>query len=1548
MTVEKFTALVGANIKDFVSKMKRVDATMKKTATGADVNVGANIRGFIAKMATVRAQTNALKSKSAEINVTADTSRFTRSLAMLKAKMLALSNSNFAIKVWMKGEGVKDFFSNIKKNYQEGQAMMGRIATSMRNFGELVGTSLKGAFMAVLPAIAPILANVGALIGNLGVMVGVLAGQMAGFAFAAGTAFAGFGAATAMAVGNIKQLYEKGAKLNALQKQTKASIDSIKTTYNNLLTATQKPILQGVQKGANVANSLLKQLTPLFKSSANAFNSLMTTLQKSMGTPPVQQFIQYLNKEGAPMLITFGKSVGNIFKGLGSMFVAFAPLSKSVSQGFLGMTESFTKWAQGLQQSEKFKTFISYVQTNMPKISSIFGDLVMGLVAFFSSFSEQASGFMTGLQDMMKRFREWSEGLKSNDGFQKFLTYVKDTAPSVLSLIGNLTTFLVNLGVGMAPLGAKLLELVNGFLSWTNSLMQNNPIIGQIIAVVVSLTGAVIALLPWVLSFYKTFSSLLPPLGSFLGFIIRLVPKIISFGSTILSVASKALPWLVRGFTLLTGPVGIAIAIITTLISIGVALYKNWDTVKEKASQLGKWLSSIWSSIKQKTSELWNSTKEAISKAINSAKDAVSKAATATKEKAVSMYNSMKTSVVNAATTLRDKVKNAWESAKTAVTNAVNSTKEKAVNAYNKIKTSVVNAANSTKEKLQSAWSNAKTAVVNAVNTTKTKAINGFNNLRNSVTAAANSTKDKIKNAWDKAKSLVVNTVTAIKDKVSEKFNSLRDKVQEIMGKVKSTIEDKWNEAKSFLEGIDLTSIGKDIINGLINGITSKVGEVASAAKKVASAAKDAITGFLGIHSPSRVTTELGKWTGQGFANGISKKQKAAASAAKKVANAAKTAFNNAVQKLDLKLSAGTISTASYVKQMKAVGDKYKSVTNAQEKVNAKVAKATTASAVKAQQAKNKKVAAQTKAFNTKLAKLDNKYNASSKSASASKTYINNVKSLAKQYKANETIQNKANAKINTANKNIAKTQLNLNKQTVSKMLSNDKILTSKQLKSIKDISKQYAKGSSERIYFENQYDKAVKQNAKIQLANDKTKVSALVSSDKKLTANQLASIKKIANSYAKGSKERLHFEKQYAEAVKKNNKIVFEANKEKVEAIINNEKLSAVEQIKQIEKVTKSYKKGTEERAYFDEQLGKQKKALYDSLISANEKYTTAIQEANQKLIESEKQLNDEYAKSVASRADALSSFTSLFSEVTKTADVTSAQLSANLRDQVATLKDWASNIDSLASKGVTGSLLDELRELGPNASSEIAALNTMSESELAEYVSLWEEKSAFATSVATKELENLRKETDAQIEQLRAETATQLATYNAEWQAEILSLTGKTTDTFNALTASMPAIGKNVIKGMQQGLSSMTPALLAQAQSIANAIKSTIQSALDIHSPSRWGDKFIGRNLVLGIANGIDRMKKYAVQSASDLAESVKSELATNLQPITGLNTASEMQASLDKELTVKVKVDVDSNSATGGNVVINNQYDASNLTPSEVARQQKKQMQSLGLQF
>ena len=82
-----------------------------------------------------------------------------------------------------------------------------------------------------------------------------------------------------------------------------------------------------------------------------------------------------------------------------------------------------------------------------------------------------------------------------------------------------------------------------------------------------------------------------------------------------IAVAITGAGGLIPAITALLGPVGLIAAAIGTAIAIGVALYKNWDVIKEKASELGAVIKEKWEDIKQTVSEKVDALKQNVSDA---------------------------------------------------------------------------------------------------------------------------------------------------------------------------------------------------------------------------------------------------------------------------------------------------------------------------------------------------------------------------------------------------------------------------------------------------------------------------------------------------------------------------------------------------------------------------------------------------------------------------------------------------------------------------------------------------------------------------------------------------------------------------------------------------------------------------------------------------------------------------------------------------------------------------------------------------------------------
>lgn len=76
------------------------------------------------------------------------------------------------------------------------------------------------------------------------------------------------------------------------------------------------------------------------------------------------------------------------------------------------------------------------------------------------------------------------------------------------------------------------------------------------------------------------------------------------------------------------------------------------------------------------------------------------------------------------------------------------------------------------------------------------------------------------------------------------------------------------------LGSIDLMSVGKNIMQGFLNGITSMFGAIKNAVSDIASSVMSVVRKVTNTHSPSREMFALGEYQSEGFALGIQERQK--------------------------------------------------------------------------------------------------------------------------------------------------------------------------------------------------------------------------------------------------------------------------------------------------------------------------------------------------------------------------------------------------------------------------------------------------------------------------------------------------------------------------------------------------------------------------------------------------------------------------------------------------------------------------------------------------
>ena len=134
----------------------------------------------------------------------------------------------------------------------------------------------------------------------------------------------------------------------------------------------------------------------------------------------------------------------------------------------------------------------------------------------------------------------------------------------------------------------------------------------------------------------------------------------------------------------------------------------------------------------------------------------------------------------------------------------------------------------------------------------------------------------------------------------------LKKGITDAISSVTETAKKILSAIKSAFDNFSLFDIGKNLIQGLINGVNNMIETAKNAVANVGNAVIDKVKNVLGIHSPSTVFAEIGGYIDQGLANGITTAIHYVSTAMQGVVNAVQEKGNESI-------NAGSTQATNYV-----------------------------------------------------------------------------------------------------------------------------------------------------------------------------------------------------------------------------------------------------------------------------------------------------------------------------------------------------------------------------------------------------------------------------------------------------------------------------------------------------------------------------------------------------------------------------------------------------------------------------------------------------------
>lgn len=592
---------------------------------------------------------------------------------------------------------------------------------------------------------------------------------------------------------------------------------------------------------------------------------------------------------------------------------------------------------------------------------------------------------------------------------------------------------MVDIQTAVAPLLVSIAEIVGSIATW---ISQNSTLAG-VIAAVVAGVGLVVGIFMALAPIVMTISTIIGGVGAAFGAMILPVLAVIAAVAAFVALGIavyKNWDGISEFFVNLWE--GIKTIFTTSITAIGEFLSTVWDGMVTIIKTVWDGIklyfmtvlniyklifTTIWTGIKAAVTTIWNAIKTTATTVFNGIKlyfttvlniyktifttvwNAIKTVVTTVwngiKSTATTVFNAIKTTITTIFNAIKTVSSSVWNSIKAVISTVVNGIRSVITTVFNAVRSVVTTIWNGIKSTSSSVWNSIKSVVSSAVNGIRSVVTTVFNAVRSVVSSVMSTVKSVISSAWNGAKSIVSSAVNSIKSTVSTVFNALKGVVSNAMSGVKSAIESGWNKAKGFLEGINLFSIGKNIIEGLIKGIKNMAGAVGGAIKSVADGAVNSAKKALGIHSPSRVMRdEVGYWVSEGLAKGITANTNAE-KAAKQKAQAIKNQFVKDLKNVQMKFNADKIDTKEYIKQLGDLKNQYKNYSDGIKKIDVEISKA------------SKKQTTNIKSeYTSRLKDLKNNYNAD---LISNKEYIQALQKMKSKYaKDVKGAESELNAKI--------------------------------------------------------------------------------------------------------------------------------------------------------------------------------------------------------------------------------------------------------------------------------------------------------------------------------------------------------------------------------------------------------------------------------------------------------------------------------------------------------------------------------------------------------
>lgn len=203
---------------------------------------------------------------------------------------------------------------------------------------------------------------------------------------------------------NLQKLRLEAEKLGPAGMEFARYWSNLEPELRSIQSVAREGIFPGVEDGIDALLTRGPQVSRIISELAQGMGDIARNSGEGLASGEWDNFFDYVESDARPTLDAFASSIGNVSLGVANMLVAFAPLTRDFTGGLETMTAAFAEWSTTLDTNESFQDFVGFVRESGPQAVAFLGAMAQAITGLLTAAAPLGQVVLPALTAMAGAF----------------------------------------------------------------------------------------------------------------------------------------------------------------------------------------------------------------------------------------------------------------------------------------------------------------------------------------------------------------------------------------------------------------------------------------------------------------------------------------------------------------------------------------------------------------------------------------------------------------------------------------------------------------------------------------------------------------------------------------------------------------------------------------------------------------------------------------------------------------------------------------------------------------------------------------------------------------------------------------------------------------------------------------------------------------------------------------------------------------------------------------------------------------------------------------